>query len=403
VTEGAYIGCSIAVNGTCLTATAFGDDWFTVNCAPETLRRTNLGALVKDSKVNLERAALSSGRNSGHAVQGHVDATGTVVNKKLDGEALWVTIQVPKEVIRFIVEKGYIAIDGTSLTVCTVDTEKCEFAVMLIAHTQKCIILPHKEDGDKVNIEVDVVSKYVEASVGPRLAKLEAAVFGKDAAASAAATAAAAPAAAWTPPADKGDAAPALTANEGATGENDGELVEIKKVLEHANQHGAGLAVEMPTIEVANGLKIGIVKTCWHSDLINLLESNCIDSLVKGGVQKKNILRTKVSGSFELPYVCQRLIEKHDVDAVVAIGILLKGGTIHMEVIAHATTKALLDLQLKTSTPVIFGVLTVFSMDQARERAESDLGNSWGDAALSQAQWHKEDPADTAHLLQTAE
>ena len=248
------------------------------------------------------------------------------------------------------------------------------------------------------------IIRYVEASVGPRLAKLEAAVFAKDAAAPAPA--------AWAPPTDSnaGDAAaagsaeaPALTANEGATGTDDGELVEIKKVLEHANQHGAGLAVEMPTVEVANGLRIGIVKTCWHSDLINLLESNCIDSLVKGGVQKKNILRAKVSGSFELPYVCQRLIEKHKVDVVVAIGILLKGGTIHMEVIAHATTKALLDLQLKTSTPVIFGVLTVFSMDQARERAESDLGNSWGDAALSQAQWHKDEPSDTAHLLQTAE
>lgn len=168
----------------------------------------------------------------------------------------------------------------------------------------------------------------------------------------------------------------------------DGEMREITAQLAHQNQHGAGLNLTLPQAETARRLRVGIVRTAWHSELIDLLESNCIKALVDGGVERCNVLRTRVSGSFELPYVCQRMIENHSVDCVVAIGILLKGGTIHMEVIAHAMTKALLDVQLKTSTPVIFGVLTVFSMDQAKERAESDLGFSWGQAALAQAAWH---------------
>jgi 6,7-dimethyl-8-ribityllumazine synthase len=163
---------------------------------------------------------------------------------------------------------------------------------------------------------------------------------------------------------------------------------EITAQLDHANQHGAGLLVPLPPKATARRLRVGIVRTAWHSELIDLLEGNCIKALLAGGVERQNVLRTRVSGSFELPYVCQRMIENHSVDCVIAIGILLKGGTIHMEVIAHAMTKSLLDVQLKTSTPVIFGVLTVFSVDQARERAESDLGFSWGQAALSQAGWH---------------
>lgn len=99
-----------------------------------------------------------------------------------------------------------------------------------------------------------------------------------------------------------------------------------------------------------------------------MLEAGCVKALLEGGVQKQNVLRTRVSGSFELPYVCQRMVETYKVDCVVAIGILLKGGTIHMEVIAHAMAKSLLDVQLKTSTPVIFGVLTVFSLEQAKVR-----------------------------------
>lgn len=110
--EAAYIGCSIAVNGVCLTVTAFDKTSFTVNCAPETLRLTNLSELHPGLVVNLERAMLADGRNSGHTVQGHVDGVGTVVGQRPDGEALWVTIGVPPSLAKYIVKKGYIAVDG---------------------------------------------------------------------------------------------------------------------------------------------------------------------------------------------------------------------------------------------------------------------------------------------------
>ena len=120
--DGAYIGCSIAVNGVCLTATRINIDdqpKFSLTLAPETLRRTNLGALKENDKVNLERSLAADGRNSGHYVQGHVDTTGKVLKKTLEGDSLWVEIEVnDPDLLACIVPKGYVAVDGTSLTVC---------------------------------------------------------------------------------------------------------------------------------------------------------------------------------------------------------------------------------------------------------------------------------------------
>merc|ERR1719378_196822 len=118
--DGAYIGCSIAVNGTCLTATALDKEWFEVNCAPETLRKTDLGELVVGSLVNLERSMAASDRNSGHVVQGHVDEAGKILEVKPEGDCLWVKISLSSELLPYVVPKGYIAVDGTSLTVCEV-------------------------------------------------------------------------------------------------------------------------------------------------------------------------------------------------------------------------------------------------------------------------------------------
>lgn len=160
-----YIGCSIAINGVCLTATALEDDKFTVGLAPETLRRTNLGALGKGAPVNLERALRADGRNSGHFVQGHVDCTGEIINKWKEGDSLWIKVQVPKEYIKYIVPKGFIAIDGTSLTVCETSNEESWFTFMLIAHTQQAVIIPNKPEGGIVNIEVDILAKMVERSL----------------------------------------------------------------------------------------------------------------------------------------------------------------------------------------------------------------------------------------------
>eukprot|EP00416_Gambierdiscus_australes_P036162 CAMPEP_0171117104 /NCGR_PEP_ID=MMETSP0766_2-20121228/91720_1 /TAXON_ID=439317 /ORGANISM="Gambierdiscus australes, Strain CAWD 149" /LENGTH=228 /DNA_ID=CAMNT_0011579593 /DNA_START=17 /DNA_END=699 /DNA_ORIENTATION=- len=164
--EGAYIGCSIAVNGTCLTVTAFDAESFEVNCAPETLRRTDLGELQVGSRVNLERAMAASDRNSGHIVQGHVDEAGRILKFSKEGESLWVRISLSDALLPFVVPKGYVAVDGTSLTVCEVNTRERWFNLMLIAHTQQCVVLPLKKVGDLVNLEADCLGKYAAAALG---------------------------------------------------------------------------------------------------------------------------------------------------------------------------------------------------------------------------------------------
>jgi riboflavin synthase len=165
--EDAYIGCSIAVNGVCLTATSIDEltSKITFGLAPETLRRSNLGSLLKGNKVNIERALKANSRNSGHFVQGHVDCVGTIAKKWREGESLWLRIHVPKEYIAYIVPKGFIAIDGTSLTICDVDYTESWFTIMLISHTQTAVIVPQKGIGEAVNIEVDVLAKMVEQSI----------------------------------------------------------------------------------------------------------------------------------------------------------------------------------------------------------------------------------------------
>ncbi|MEO1657322.1 MAG: riboflavin synthase [Pseudomonadota bacterium] len=166
-TEDAKLGDSIAVQGVCLTVTELEGDIAKFGLAPETLRRTSLGALKEGYGVNLERACLPTTRLGGHYVQGHVDGTGTLASIREDGDALWVTIDTPKELLTYIVEKAYVAIDGTSLTVTEVtDTS---FSVMLVRHTQPLITLPTKNPGDPVNLEVDIMAKFAEKIIKERL------------------------------------------------------------------------------------------------------------------------------------------------------------------------------------------------------------------------------------------
>lgn len=160
VLEGLALGDSISINGVCLTVTAFNDQSFTVGLAPETLNRTNLGDLAAGDLVNLERAVLPSTRMGGHYVQGHVDATGIIKSLEPDRDALWLTVGTSPALMRYVVSKGYIAIDGASLTV--VDTGPDWFNVTLIDYTQGKIVLPRKKPGDRVNLEVDILAKYVE-------------------------------------------------------------------------------------------------------------------------------------------------------------------------------------------------------------------------------------------------
>lgn len=179
VLEGAYLGCSICVSGVCLTATELSDDGsnvFKVGLAPETLRRTYLGELKEGDVVNLERASEIGGRNSGHFVQGHVDGMGTILDKWTDEDSLFFKVKVGDDLLRYIVPKGFIALDGTSLTVCEVNTEEKWFTFMLVEYTQKKIIIPQKDIGQRINIEVDVLGKYSESAfqtLMPRIEELE--------------------------------------------------------------------------------------------------------------------------------------------------------------------------------------------------------------------------------------
>ena len=163
VLDGVQEGDSIAVNGVCLTVTEFTSEQFCVGLAPETQRRTNLGALVQGSPVNLERSVTPTTRMGGHFVQGHVDGTGMIKSITKDKDALWIAIQTDPALMKYIVTKGYVAIDGTSLTV--VDTGTDWFNITLIAYSQQKVILAKKKTGDSVNLEVDILAKYLERLV----------------------------------------------------------------------------------------------------------------------------------------------------------------------------------------------------------------------------------------------
>jgi riboflavin synthase len=164
VLAGARPGDSIAVEGACLTVERLTDAGFVTGLMPETLRRTALGALAPGRPVNLERSLAADGRIGGHFVQGHVDGTGTIIERRPEGAAVLVAIAVPPALARYIVEKGYIAVDGASLTVVAARPD--HFTVSLVRHTQEHSTLAGKAVGDAVNLEVDILGKYVERFVG---------------------------------------------------------------------------------------------------------------------------------------------------------------------------------------------------------------------------------------------
>ena len=154
---------SIAVNGACLTVTDLSEAAFTVGLAPETVRRTNLGDLQPGEGVNLERALQADGRVGGHFVHGHVDGTGVIREMRPEKDSLWVTVETREKLLRYIVPKGFVAVDGVSLTVVEVFPDA--FTFMLIAYSQEHIVLPRKTSGTHVNLEVDILGKYVEQFV----------------------------------------------------------------------------------------------------------------------------------------------------------------------------------------------------------------------------------------------
>lgn len=161
VLEGTATGDSIAVNGVCLTVTP-GSGHFTADAMPETLRRTSLGSLRPGSKVNLERAMACGGRFGGHLVSGHVDACGRVADLVRDGIALVMRVSVPSDVLRYVARKGSVTLDGVSLTVASVSDSDSSFTVSLIPHTMASTTLHLLKPGSPVNVEVDMLARYVE-------------------------------------------------------------------------------------------------------------------------------------------------------------------------------------------------------------------------------------------------
>ena len=160
VLEGTKTGDSIAVNGVCLTVVSLENYGFGVNVMPETLRYTNLGGLYYGARVNLERALVLGGRLGGHLVLGHVDDTGEVVNVTGEESAQIVRISAPDKLMPYIANKGFVAVDGASLTVAGLDDSS--FVVSLVAYTRDNTTLGKKRPGDMVNLEVDILAKYVE-------------------------------------------------------------------------------------------------------------------------------------------------------------------------------------------------------------------------------------------------
>ena len=165
IQEDMKLGDSIAVNGVCLTTVDIGKNSYSADVMHETLKRTNLGELKSGSRVNLERAMAADGRFGGHIVAGHVDGTGVITSMKKDDNAVWMTVDTSPAILRYIIEKGSITIDGISLTVAGVDSHS--FSVSVIPHTGVMTTLLDKKPGNTVNLENDMVGKYVEKLMKP--------------------------------------------------------------------------------------------------------------------------------------------------------------------------------------------------------------------------------------------
>lgn len=160
ILSGTKLGDSISVNGVCLTVTAAAENSFEADVMPETMRATNLGHLRPGDAVNLERALSPGGRLGGHIVSGHIDGTGRIIELKKEDNAVWITVEAKPEILRYIIHKGSVAVDGISLTVQHVDDKS--FKIAVIPHTRDYTTLQDKKVGYVVNLECDIIGKYVE-------------------------------------------------------------------------------------------------------------------------------------------------------------------------------------------------------------------------------------------------
>jgi riboflavin synthase len=164
--KGMQLGGSVAVNGACLTVTAFDSKSFSVNVMPETLNMTGLGLLHPGDKVNLERPMVLGGELGGHLVQGHIDGTARVASVVKEAGAVRIRFEAPPDLMRYIVSRGFIAVDGASLTVT--DKDNRSFGVSIVDFTRRNTILANKKAGDTVNLELDIIGKYVAEFIKPQ-------------------------------------------------------------------------------------------------------------------------------------------------------------------------------------------------------------------------------------------
>ncbi len=165
---GAKLGDSISMNGACMTVVELKEPCFGVDVSPESLRLTNLGVLRAGDGVNLERALALGDRLGGHMVSGHIDGLGKIRGRREEGDSIWLTVEAPPAVMRYVVLKGSVAVDGISLTVADLDEDS--FSIAIIPHTSAVTTLTDKKDGAPVNLEADLIGKYVEKLLSPHTA-----------------------------------------------------------------------------------------------------------------------------------------------------------------------------------------------------------------------------------------
>lgn len=289
------IGDSIAINGACVTITGIKGKNFNFDAIPETLKLTNLRDLKKGSKVNLEPSLKLNQSLDGHFVQGHIDETGTVMSFKKEK----LTIKFPQKLAKYLAFKGSVAINGVSLTIS--DLKKDTFSVELIPHTLKMTNLGELKKGDKVNLEIDMIARYLER-----------------------------------------------------------QATQYNKNLK--------IAIILPYFNESIGLK--------------LLES-AKKELAKNKIQEKNIKVVRVAGALEIPFACQKIIQKKKPDAIITLGVIIRGETSHYDLVCKNTFQGIMEVSLKTGVPIVFGVLTTENEKQAKARI--DKGRQAAQAALIQA------------------
>lgn len=312
--NGVRVGDSVSVSGVCLTALDVSPDGFSADLTAETWEKTSFSRLKAGAQVNLETAMNVDGKLGGHLVQGHVDATGKLLEltKNPGGEDFLLRVEVPSDFDRYLVYKGSIAIEGISLTIAKL-VGRC-VTVAIIPHTCEMTNLGSLQAGDPVNIEVDVMAKY----------------FAK-----------------WSE-------------------KMSGEPPQQPAPADSPSQH-----------------HFAVVVSSFNSLVTDLLLRGALDTFKSHSVPSHHIKVVRVPGAYEIPVASKMLAQSGHFDAIVCLGCLIRGDTLHYEVISHEAARGIGQSALDTGVPHAFGVLTCESQEQALDRVGLKAGNKGADAALA--------------------